>query len=122
MGGSMLRTFKFRAECSVDILGFFQRINRSRFGIVDFYVHYGDGFSPVNAEITLLNAEVDDLRKIMVRVSDGHVMLSTVALKEEYTGERNWEIERQYYPPKNPEFEAHMRKIYEEMDDTKQEG
>ena len=36
---------------------------------------------------------IDDLRNEMRTIPDGHVMIQTVALAEDYTGERNYKLE-----------------------------
>jgi len=95
--------FKFRAECRPDVcnlikeLPCFESIDIS---IVSYKLPTGNLSSPPPTPIPdvvatlavtpLLNEtfDLDQLRNLISEIEDGHVMLETVELAENYTGER----------------------------------
>ncbi len=82
-----MKEYKFRAECNVDV-------ERLKAVFDDAEIVYEMEVKQINdlpdVEIDLLttNISLEDMHWYMGRVVDGHVMTETLALKENYTGER----------------------------------
>lgn len=85
--------FRFRAECPADIEKLQQALIKG--DVQATVVVWQDKEHPEwpdrEAEIRT-DLSIYELRTYMQKVSDGHVMIQTVALKEAYTGERNYDI------------------------------
>ncbi len=81
-------SYRFRAECQVDVDELRRLIGTKldRITIVNT-APYPD----VEVEIET-SFSLDELRNLMRQVLDGHVMVQTVAPITEYTGERNYEL------------------------------
>lgn len=82
------KVYRFRAECNHDVQEFLKiagknimEITVTRGSLPDTYVEFTSTMS------------LEKIRKSMRKVVDGHVMLQTVALKEDYTGERDYDLE-----------------------------
>lgn len=80
-------TYRFRAECNHDVEELMKligkkitSITRTRGVLPDTYVEFSTYLS------------LTQIRNAMSKVVDGHVMLQTVALKDDYTGERNYDL------------------------------
>ena len=80
--------FKFRAECESDVNKLRKIIGNRCLKIVMIIRSFPD--TEVDLYSTL---NLDELRDKMANISDGHVMLQTVEFAENYTGERNYELE-----------------------------
>ena len=80
--------FKFRAECETDVNKLRKIMGRRCHKTVKEIGCFPD--TEVDLYTTM---SLDDLRNEMRKITDGHVMLQTVALAEDYTGERNYELE-----------------------------
>jgi hypothetical protein len=83
-----IRHYKFRDECEHDVNELRMELGWRCVKIVKTVEYY---FPDVVVDLytTLSLEEIkDEIRKI----NDGHVMLQTVELAENYTGERNFEI------------------------------
>lgn len=82
----MKHTYKMRAECMADLTRFLEKVPVESFSakhmkvqdllLPDLVIEFS---SPWN---------LDQMRPAMAPIIDGHVMLETVALASEYTGER----------------------------------
>lgn len=83
-------TFRFRAELYADIVALINIIPRRRLTGMQWRAH--DELPDVYASIETNRMDLDDLRDFMRQVIDGHTMVETVALADEYTGERNYGI------------------------------
>lgn len=76
-------TYKFRAECVIDIKGLKPMVFKS---IVQ------DRRLPDVECVVEFDGTLEELRDVLRGVPNGHVMVQTVALLEQYTGERDYEI------------------------------
>ncbi len=83
-----LISYRFRAECRVDITKLQNRLPNLRYNL-SIVPHAGVGDCEATLEIAL---PLEELRDVMRKVVDGHVMVQTLALTENYTGERNGSI------------------------------
>lgn len=84
------KTYKFRAECIVDVMTWIvlakpdsYRITKPVAGAMDVVVEYATSVA-------------GGLIEPMRRVSDGHVMIESHALASKYTGRRNSELSDRY--------------------------
>ncbi len=85
---SEVKHYKFRAECETDV----NRL-RKRIGTKCHRIIKDIGMFP-DTEVDLYTTmSLDDVRNEMRKIPDGHVMLQTIALAENYTGERDEELE-----------------------------
>jgi hypothetical protein len=86
----IMNTYRFRAELLADLYAFFQ------IGIVNMKweklsITVSGKF--LEAEVELVaGIPIEDIRNELRKVVDGHVMVQTLALKDEYTGERNFSL------------------------------
>ena len=97
--------FKFRAELLNDVGVLLQRITATK---VEIEVRcFEDGIPSGECEVTLTGPynlctpesgrkrltpmNLAELRAVMAAISDGHVMVETVALLADYTGERDYQ-------------------------------
>lgn len=82
--------YRFRAECLQDVVEF---LNGSikRIGFNRYVLIQERGHPDVEVE---LDAEVpiEELRDELRKVEDGHVMVQTIALKEDYSGNRDYSL------------------------------
>ncbi len=80
--------FKFRAEglCDVDRL---KGVLRKRGKRIRMTIDEKPPWIDVDVEMETTET-LGDIKDSMRKVSDGHVMLQTIALKDEYTGERRY--------------------------------
>ena len=78
--------YKFRAEVYVDVCWLCARLGE-RLTTID--IERGFMGEPI-VLVTLESVALDELRDIMRSIEDGHVMWQTVALAEQYTGERDF--------------------------------
>ncbi len=87
-----LISYRFRAECRVDICRLQDRLPNLRYNL-SIVPHAGVGDCEATLEIAL---PLEELRAVMRKVQAvsmfGHVMVQTLAMTEKYTGERNWSI------------------------------
>ena len=94
-------TFKLRAECMADVGQLLQHIAAKRVVVeaimvpIDYMPWYEGAYA--GEDVTLTGPHVgrcpldlDALRAILATITDGHVMLETVATAAEYTGERTY--------------------------------
>lgn len=88
VGAHANHAYRFRAECQrdVDELRRLLGLKFDRITIVN-----SPPFPDVEVELKV-ELSLEQLRDIMRRVVDGHVMVQTVALYDEYTGERNYDL------------------------------
>lgn len=82
----MKHTYKMRAECTADLTRFLEQVPVESFSAKHFKIQ----------DVTLPDLVIEfsspwqlaQIRAAMAEIIDGHVMLETVALASEYTGER----------------------------------
>jgi len=87
VGGEAVR-FKLRAECMSDVGRLLQRICAHHVEIM-FTTTYPDVV--VTLDRPFVGGDMLDLtavRAVLAEIVDGHVMVETVALADDYTGER----------------------------------
>lgn len=85
---SEIKEYKFRAECEIDVDELRKILGRKCLKVSKEVSTFPD--TNVNL-LTIL--DLNELQNEMRKVSDGHVMLQTLALKEDYTGERNYNLQ-----------------------------
>ena len=80
--------YRFRAECLPDV-DELMRLLGAKFKKITIVI--SPPFPDVEAELEI-GLDLTELRNVMRRVVDGHVMVQTVARTEEYTGERDYDL------------------------------
>ena len=85
---SEITHFKFRAECETDVNKLRKRMVVKCLKIVKEIGQFPDTLVDLYTNMSL-----DDLRNEIRSIEDGHVMLQTIALEKDYTGERDYELE-----------------------------
>lgn len=83
-----LNIFRFRAECEHDISELVKILREKIVTISRTRGYFPDTVAEITTSINL-----EEVRDAMRKVIDGHVMIQTVAFKEDYTGERDYELE-----------------------------
>lgn len=83
-----IKEYRFRAECEIDVDELRKLMGRKCLKVEKEINYFPDTYA--NIFTTL---DIEELRHEMRQVEDGHVMLQTVALKNEYTGNRKYELE-----------------------------
>lgn len=78
----VLRSYKMRAECFADIARFIEIENIETLTCKRF-----EGLPDVEATFSSTES-LKDIRKLIGSIPDGHVMLETICLEEDYTGIR----------------------------------
>jgi len=86
--GSRDHIFRFRAECEHDANEFRKTLGDQIKRIVKINE---SPFPDTEVEISV-SLSFEELRDAMRKVEDGHVMVQTVALKDKYTGERDYDL------------------------------
>lgn len=79
--------YKFRAECSYDVDQFVELFGDQ---IINIERHSDPEFPDVDVEFSSLK-DINEVRKIMEKIEDGHVMLESLNYAHDYTGERYYE-------------------------------
>ena len=82
-----LNHFKLRAECVQDVLQL-----RERLGVSCPKMVLELGLFPDTIVDLCTWMNLDEVRKEIRMIEDGHVMLQTLALEQEYTGERDYDL------------------------------
>lgn len=85
---SGINHFKFRAECETDVNKLRKRMGVKCLKIVKEIGQFPDTLVDLYTTMSL-----EDLRNEIRSIEDGHVMLQTIALEQDYTGERDYELE-----------------------------
>jgi hypothetical protein len=80
--------YRFRAECQPDVDELL-RLLGAKFKKITIVI--SPPYPDVEAEVEI-GLDLEELRDVMRRVVDGHVMVQTVARSEEYTGERDYDL------------------------------
>jgi hypothetical protein len=80
-------SFKFRAECLIDVERFISRLDSLGWLNITMMNQFPDCYVTFYSERRL-----DELRAIIRDVPDGHVMLQTIQPAALYTGERDYEL------------------------------
>lgn len=76
-----LTSYKMRAECQVDLGRFLMAV------AVRSFTTTASLLPDMDAEFTS-PLGLDEIKKLLAKIPDGHVMLETVNYKDQYTGER----------------------------------
>jgi|APCry1669189369_1035219.scaffolds.fasta_scaffold159537_2 hypothetical protein len=87
--------FKFRAECTSDLIEFQQGLRENK-----LYCLHGWklSYSPINnlfADVICvleIDWDIEQVKEIMRLQDDSHVMIQTIKNYKEYTGERDYDI------------------------------
>jgi hypothetical protein len=82
------RVYRFRAECQPDV-DELRRLLGAKYDRIT--MTQWPPFPDVEVELEI-GLSLEELRDVMRRVVDGHVMVQTVARSEEYTGERDYKL------------------------------
>jgi hypothetical protein len=80
-----MKTFKYklRAECAFDLAHLMTEINMRSFKATKVKENFPDMEATFKTHLSL-----DEVKSKISNITDGHVMLETVALEKDYTGER----------------------------------
>lgn len=99
-GVPAIKRYRFRAEVWQDVAELMEKLGPRFVGCAIKRVHLhlpgtSTPFKPGDVEVVLDVEELSltALRDVIRTVPDGHVILQTVALPEEYTGERDYSID-----------------------------
>lgn len=79
--------YRFRAECDDDVLAL-RKILRGK--LLKIQQTVTSPFPDVEVKI-ITKLTINEIKRAMEKVPDGHVMYETIALANEYTGERRRE-------------------------------
>lgn len=82
----MKHTYKMRAECIADLTSFLEKVPVESFSAKHMKIQ--DVILPDLVIEFSSPLKLTEIRNAMAEIIDGHVMLETVALASEYTGER----------------------------------
>ncbi|RDB07928.1 protein kinase domain-containing protein [Runella aurantiaca] len=82
-----IKEYCFRAECEIDVDELRKLMGRKCLKIKKNIDVFPDVFV-----VLYTTLQLDELRDEIRKVEDGHVMLQTVELKDNYTGERNYDL------------------------------
>lgn len=82
--------YRFRAECIVDVESLQQVLAAEKVSF-KMKIERDSVFPDAEVWIKAPTASIDSLRGYMRRVVDGHVMVQTLALADDYTGERDFD-------------------------------
>lgn len=82
--------YKLRAECSRDIQRFFEMVNPKQVGK---FKMIGSSKFPDVELIFKSKLKLNELISILSKIEDCHVMVETINLKSNYTGERDYNLE-----------------------------
>ena len=83
-----MNKYKFRAECSHDVVEFIIKI---RTQLINFKMDSVPGFPDVEFEFET-ELRLDKIITVLKSIGDSHVMYQTVKPLAEYTGERNYSL------------------------------
>ncbi len=81
----MRQTYKFRAEADIDVFSFIRLTNSQAHNFSVNYYHEGFTECIVTFESAL---PLHNLKSLAEQVIDGHVMVQTITLASDYTGNR----------------------------------
>lgn len=88
--GPHVRIFRFRAEYIVDARALLRRIpSRS---LISFDSITLEQLPDVVCQIKVRGFNLEAMREFCRTIPDGHVMLQTIQLRKQYTGERNYDL------------------------------
>lgn len=77
-------TYKFRAECLTDVINAIKNFGENQYKLtIEVESPFPDAVVEMETEMSQ-----EEIHEAMAEIEDGHVMLETLATKEEYTGER----------------------------------
>ena len=83
-----MTTYKLRAECSQDVYRFYRAMKPEFKGLVSSF-RMVQRLPIPDVELTFKSKKsLPEIRKILSKIVDGHVMLETVQPLKKYTGER----------------------------------
>jgi hypothetical protein len=85
---SEINHFKFRAECELDVNRLRKQMGTKCLKIVMEIGQFPDTLVDFYTTMSL-----EELRNEIRSIEDGLVMLQTIALEKDYTGERDYELE-----------------------------
>jgi hypothetical protein len=85
-----MTTYRFRAECLHDVTSFLANSIR-KIGFQKYTFSQEGPFPDVEVELEA-DMGLEDLRMELRKIEDGHVMVQTINLKDQYTGERNYSL------------------------------
>jgi len=84
-----MSVYCFRAECEYDFFELRKIINDKIKKII-MTIEYP--YPDVEVEIDV-DMSLEELRRKMGKIKDGHVMYQTVSIKDEYTGKRDYSLD-----------------------------
>ena len=84
MNASTVHSYRFRAECTGDVITFMSSLRW--LPIKKFSM---DVSEPPDVEVSLVTTlTLETLREILSKIEDGHVMLESLDYEDGYTGDR----------------------------------
>ena len=87
-----LTTFKFRCEFPHDAAEFYRVANEHIYTMTIEADHKVPGGLDPEVTVEVGGISLDELRTIMATIVDGHVMVETIELVENYTGDRKYKL------------------------------
>lgn len=88
--GPFVRTYRFRAECKEDVHTLIRRIPRR--SLIGFDSISLARVPDVVCQIKVRGFNLEAMREFCRSIPDGHVMLQTIQLWKQYTGERDYDL------------------------------
>ena len=83
-----IQHYKFRAECEQDVLKLRMGLGQKCLKLVKTIKYF---FPDTDVDL-YTTTDLDEIKNEIRKIKDGHVMLQTIELAENYTGERNFEM------------------------------
>jgi hypothetical protein len=83
-----LNRYRFRAKCQRDVNELCRLLTTEPYTIT---TQLTAGFTDVEAEL-VIGLSLEQLRDVIRQVEDGHVMVQTVARRQDYSGQRNYDL------------------------------
>jgi hypothetical protein len=85
--------YGFRAECIYDVKMFEKNLKENKLNLIYEYKlnsQEDEIFNDVECELEI-NLEINQIREIMILQTDSHVMIETIDVYDNYTGERYYQ-------------------------------
>ncbi len=85
--------YRFRAECIYDVKIFEKNLKENKLNLIyEYKLNFQEDeiFTDVECELEI-NLEINQIREIMTIQTDSHVMIETIDVYDNYTGERYYQ-------------------------------
>jgi len=87
-----MKVYKFRSECSLDIISFFRCLADSSYDSIHIHYLEGDSNIPDREVVFSSSLNLSKLIQIAKEAEDCHVIAQTLRPIDKYTGKRNYSI------------------------------